>query len=337
MAVQRIPLAVHTNVADLIDQLRIAQIETFGRGATFLRRERGGRFYWYVRSRQELGERRERYLGPETPDLLATIEAAKASRTAVDGRRMIVRGLKGAGLHAPDDRTGRILRALAAAGVFRLRAAVVGTVAFQTYGGLLGFVLPSQAVRTGDLDIAQDYGVSIALDDGLDTSFLEVLRRADPAFSPVLKLDPRKSATYRLPDGYAVDVLTTSRDAGDAETSRLKALNTDATPLRFLDFLLRETVDAAVLHEDGVLVRVPEPARYAVHKLMISRRRGPANPKRRKDIEQAQALIEALAQDDPFALREVYGEARDRGPAWRELLDEAVSLLAPTARAALGA
>jgi len=337
MALQRLPLAIHTNVADLIDQLRIAQIETFGRGASFLRRERKGRFYWYVRSPQVQGERNERYLGLETPELLATIEAAKASRTALDGRRLIVRSLRGAGLHAPDDRTGRILRALSAAGAFRLRAVVVGTVAFQTYGALLGFTLPSQAVRTGDLDIAQDYGVSIALDDALDMSFLDVLRGADPAFTAVPKLDPGKSATYRTPDGYAVDVLTTSRDAGDAETSRLAALNTDATPLRFMDFLLRETVDAAVLHEDGVLVRVPAPARYAVHKLMISRKRSQANPKRRKDLEQAQSLIQALSADDPFALREAYAEARGRGEAWRKLLDEAVSLLPQTAQVALDA
>jgi len=337
MALQRLPLAIHTNVADLIDQLRIAQIETFGRGASFLRRERKGRFYWYVRSPQVQGERSERYLGLETPELLATIKAAKASKTAVDGRRMIVRALRGAGLHAPDERTARILRALSTAGAFRLRAAVVGTVAFQTYGALLGFTLPSQAVRTGDLDIAQDYGVSIALDDVLEGGFLEVLRSADPAFSPVPKLDPGKSATYRTPDGYAVDVLTTSRDAGEAETSRLAALKTDATPLRFMDFLLRDTIDAVVLHEDGILIRVPAPARYAVHKLMISRKRSQANPKRRKDLEQAQALIHALAQDDPFALREAYAEARGRGEAWRKLLDEAVTLLPETARAALDA
>lgn len=332
---QRIPLAVHTNVAELIDQLRLARIESFGRGASFLRRERKGRFYWYVRSRQTQGERSERYLGPETPELLATIETAKASQTATDARRMIVRGLKGAGLHAIDERTGRVLRALETAGVFRLRASVVGTVAFQTYGALLGFVMPSQAVRTGDLDIAQDYGVSVALDDGLDRSFLAVLREAYPAFAPVPKLDPAKSAVYRLPDGFAVDVLTTSRHAGDEETSRLKALNTDATPLRFLDFLLRDTIDAVALHEDGILIRVPAPARFAVHKLMISRRRGPANPKRRKDIEQAQSLITVLAQDDPFALADAYAEARSRGPEWRTLLDQAVSLLPEAAQSIL--
>lgn len=335
MTLQRLPLAIHTNVAELLDQLRAAQIAEFGEGASFLRRERKGRFYWYVRSRQVDGERPERYLGPETPELLETIERAKSLKSAAEGRRMLVRALRAAGLHTPDERTGRILKTLAHAGVFRLRAAIVGTVAFQTYGALLGFILPAQAVRTGDLDIAQDYGISMALDDRLDRSFLDVLRAADTAFSPVPKLDPSKSATYRTPDGYAVDVLTTSRHAGDEETSRLDALNTDATPLRFLDFLLRETIEAAVLHGDGVLVRVPTPARYAVHKLIISRKRSQANPKRRKDLEQATALIQALAQDDPFALRDAYAEARERGETWRTLLDEAVSLLPEAARAAL--
>jgi hypothetical protein len=332
---QRLPLAVHSNVAELLDQLRAAQIAEFGERASFLRRERKGRFYWYVRSKQVNGERPERYLGLETPELLKTIERARSVKSAAEGRRLLVRALRGAGLHTPDDRTGRILNALAQAGVFRLRAAVVGTVAFQTYGATLGFVLPSQAVRTGDLDIAQDYGVSMAIDDGLDRPFLDVLRAADEAFAPVPKLDASKTATYRTPDGYAVDVLTTSRHAGDQETSRLDALKTDATPLRFMDFLLRETVDAAVLHGDGVLVRVPAPARYAVHKLIVSRKRSQANPKRRKDLEQAQALIHALAQDDPFALRDAYGEARDRGETWRTLLDQAVSLLPETARGAL--
>ena len=335
MTLQRLPLAIHTNVAELLDQLRAAGIAEFGDGASFLRRERKGRFYWYVRSRQTQGERPERYLGLETSELLDTIQRAKSVKSAADGRRLLVRSLRAAGLHAPDERTGRILNVLSQAGVFRLRAAVVGTVAFQTYGALLGFPLPAQAVRTGDLDIAQDYGISVTIDDGLDRSFLDVLRAADPSFTPVPKLDPSKSAAYRTPDGYAVDVLTTSRHAGDEETSRLEALKTDATPLRFLDFLLRETVEAAVLHGDGVLVRVPTPARYAVHKLIISRKRSQANPKRRKDIEQAQALIHALTQDDPFALRDAYAEARDRGEAWRELLDQAISLLPADARAAL--
>ena len=141
---------------------------------------------------------------------------------------------------------------------------------------------------------------------------------------------------FALPSGYRVEFLTTNRGA-ERGTSRLTALDVDATPLRFMDFLLRDAIDAAALHDDGVLVRIPQPARYAVHKLMISRRRRPGTGKDAKDAMQAATLIEILSRKDPFALRDAYAEARDRGPEWRKLLDEAVSLLPGPARSALTA
>jgi len=48
----------------------------------------------------------------------------------------------------------------------------------------------------------------------------------------------------------------------------------------------------------GVLVNVPQPVRYAIHKLIVATRRIPsAAAKARKDIEQAAALIRVLAKD----------------------------------------
>ena len=96
-----------------------------------------------------------------------------------------------------------------------------------------------------------------------------------------------------------------------------------------------DPVETAVLHGGGILVNVPAPARYAVHKLIVSRDRKVNPEKGLKDRVQATQLIHILAQDDPFALREAYAEAHGRGEAWRKLLDEAVSLLPETARAAL--
>lgn len=54
----------------------------------------------------------------------------------------------------------------------------------------------------------------------------------------------------------------------------------------------------------------------------MARRRGAASPKAGKDLCQAQTLIEALAEIDPFALREAHAEALGRGPAWRKALQE---------------
>lgn len=337
MPLRRLPLALHTNVAELIEQLRFARVRSFGRGASFLKRERRGRAYWYVRSPMFNYQRQERYLGAETPELLAAISEEQQYDPVEEDRAAVVRGLVTAGLPRPDVRTGRVLATLADAGVFRLRGVVVGTVAFQSYGPLLGVHLPNAAVRTGDLDIAQDYGISVALDDALDEPLLTVLRRAYPDFQASNDpFDPTQASKFTLPDGFSVDVLTTSRGSGNERKSRLPAMQADATPLRHLDFLLRDAVEAVVLWADGVLVNVPAPARYAVHKLIVSRRRGVANPKSRKDLDQATTLIDVLSSDDPFALRAAYAEARGWGAVWRALLDEAVQLIPEGARASLG-
>jgi len=78
----------------------------------------------------------------------------------------------------------------------------------------------------------------------------------------------------------------------------LPALRTDAQPLRFLDFLIHEPEPAVILHHAGIFVQVPTPARYAVHKLIVSRRRREGLAKRDKDIQQASVLLEVLATTD---------------------------------------
>jgi hypothetical protein len=98
-------------------------------------------------------------------------------------------------------------------------------------------------------------------------------------------------------------------------------LGVHAKPLRFLDFLLTEAIPAAVPYRYGVLVNVPQPARYAVHKLIVSTRRArTAAAKARKDIEQATTVIQALAQDQPDELARAYHEAGGRGQHWRRAL-----------------
>lgn len=165
---------------------------------------------------------------------------------------------------------------------------------------------------------------------------LDILRGLDPRFRPVsYALDAARTTSYALGERYRVDVLTTNRGAPRDKPSFLPTLGSDAAPLPFMDYLLREPVETAMLHGAGVLVNVPAPARYAVHKLIVSRDRKVNPEKGLKDRLQAAQLIEILTEDDPFALRDAYAEARERGETWRTLLDEAVSLLPEAAREAL--
>jgi hypothetical protein len=336
---ERLPLSAQTSYAELIERLRLGRFAEFPAGSTFTTKTVKGRLYWYVQMPTGGAQsRRQIYIGADSDALRKRVESHAQHRADVDDRRRLVAAVIASGAPRPDRTSAEVIQAMAEAGVFRLRAMLVGTVAFQTYAAHMGVRLAVGSFATFDLDIAQDFGIASTLDDALDRPLLEILQDLDPRFAPIsYAFDPGKTTGYALGERYRVDVLTTNRGAPRDAPSHLAALRSDAVPLPYLDFLLRDPIETAVLHGGGILVNVPAPARYAVHKLIVSRHRK-ANPEKGfKDRVQAQALIEALAQDDPFALREVYGEARDRGPAWRELLDEAVSLLPPTARAALGA
>jgi hypothetical protein len=334
-----LPLTVQTAYAELIDQLRVARLSSFPAGSSFRKRTVSGRPYWYIQPPTLAGERPpERYLGPDSKALAEAISAAKTAKSDEDSRRVLVRSLVASGLPATERLTGDVVAALAAAGAFRLRAVLVGTVAYQAYGGLLGVRLPIAQLRTGDVDLAQDYGVSVALDDALDLDFLSVLRGVSASFTAVPDLSGGALASaYTGAGGFRVDVLTTERGAAKGRPSRLPSLRTAATPLRFLDFLLREPVEAALLHRGGVLVRVPAPERYAVHKLIVAAERGPeSRSKSEKDLAQAAALIEALhLQRHADDLVSAWSEASKRGPGWRERLQSSRKKLPETVQTLL--
>ena len=95
-------------------------------------------------------------------------------------RGSLVRMCREGGLPAVDAQTGKVLRALSKAGIFRLRGVIVGTHAFRCYPGLLGVEIPEAHAVTEDIDVAAFHSVSIALDDRMDPTLAETLKRIGP-------------------------------------------------------------------------------------------------------------------------------------------------------------
>ena len=72
-------------------------------------------------------------------------------------------------------------------------------------------------------------------------------------------------------------------------------------------------------------VRVPDPARYAVHKLIVASERPAATAKRKKDLLQAQELIEAhRLQRNADRIEQALDDARKRGPKWRKAINRSL-------------
>lgn len=328
-----IPLALQTAYADLLDRAGSAAFDdAFAEDGVFTPKTVRGRRYWYFQIPTKEG-RNQRYVGPETPELLERIQHHKEARHDQRDRHALVSALvRSAHLPRPTPLIGNVVAVLAKAGVFRLRGVLVGTIAYQTYPAMLGTRLPPASLPTGDVDIAQFAEISVAVEDSTP-AILELLQEVDKSFRPVPHPhDARRVTSYEAAGGLRVDFLTPNRGPETDAPRSLPALGTDAQPLRFLDFLIHEPEPAVVLHATGIYVLVPSPQRYAIHKLIVARRRREGSSKRSKDIQQAEALLEVLVQKRPHELKAAWAEAYDRGRTWQQLLGEGIGFINADAR-----
>jgi hypothetical protein len=322
-------LVLQTTYAELLERCAHAAFgQPFDASGAFTAKTINGRRYWYFQS-SAAGVRKQRYVGPEAPDLLERIAHHREARNDERERRSLVSTLvRSFGMPRPLPEVGAIIDALAKAGVFRLRGVLVGTVAYQAYSAMLGGKLPAAALQTGDVDIAQFKNISLAVDDKTPP-VLDVLRQADKSFRPVPTIYGDHVTSYTAKSGFRVDFLTPNEGRETDKPQRLAALQTDAQPLRFLDFLIHDPEPAVICHGPGIYVNVPSPHRYAVHKLMVAQRRPEGAAKRDKDIRQADALLALLAQRRAHELEAALEEAFMRGKEWQKLLAQGVAQLSP--------
>jgi len=331
---ERISLAHQTLFADLQQKcLDAAFDEQFPENGSFVTQTQKGRKYWYYEGYDTTSggktkaRKYSKYVGPhDDPEVTKRVEEFRRSKTNFRERRSLVTSLRDAGVPTPPAFVGDIVEAMWKAGIFRLRGVLVGTLAYQTYAGLLGVRLPSAPIMTGDVDFAQFHNVSMSIDDTMPP-MLDTLRLVDKTFRERPHLDTRATTAYVNDTGFSVEFLTPNRGSNDntGQPAKMPALGgTSAQPLRYLDFLIRKPVQSVLLHKGGIPVTVPAPERYAVHKLIVSTMRltdAAGAAKARKDAVQSGLLIEALTLNSRDAdLGFAWMEAWDRGPRWQENL-----------------
>ncbi|HYI48682.1 MAG TPA: nucleotidyltransferase domain-containing protein [Allosphingosinicella sp.] len=306
----------------------VQQVETAPAAGSVYRRARDEIEYYYAKVPVGAG-RVDCFVG-RVGDAVAESQADSLRRGMAEAkeRRRIIAMLKSAGLAAPDRMLGAAMDAIAHAGLFRNGAVLVGTAAYLLSEPHVGRRLPAPTLMTGDLDLAT---VDVALTAEPPETMAEILHRADPTFEPVLQLDPRRPPSrFRNAEGFLVDLVIQTRQRGQANPVRLRGLDAGAAPLQHLAWLIENPVTAVALWGAGVLVKIPQPARFAVHKLILAQRRGPADrTKRGKDLSQADALMTALYASDPFALEDALEDARAQGrPGWSDPIDRSLAELA---------
>ena len=331
---RNIPASLQTTYANLLQaHLNLPHFDFDGAPFTI---ERRGKLYWYVNQRSVgAAAPKQRYLGPDTEEMRARIDAMREQKSDRETMRescsRMVAQLRAGGIPGLDRQTGTALRSLVRSGVFRLGGTLVGTQAFRHYDMELGVVLSGgdgadrQLRETQDLDIAAFERLTNTIEDEADPDLAQSL--TDLGYKPVTRLERSKASTWRHANSaYDIDFLTPSFDA-DQRLIHLDSLNVWAQGLHYLDFLIKNPMPAISIYMEGLLVQVPRPERYAVHKLIISqKRKAGSGVKARKDVQQARAIIWAMAEDRPYEIQIAVAEADAMGEKWRKALDRALEL-----------
>lgn len=296
------------------------------------------RTYLYFQYRDLDGRTRQAYLGPDDPHTRLRVEQVRARAKDADADQAQLDALRAAylaaGGHAVEHAPLRVMAAFADAGVLRPgpgTAVLVGTHAFNAIGNLLG-VRWSGQMQTQDIDLAAPEllaadRIALALPPDLPAA-TDVLSRLNMGFIPVPTLDPRTASTsYRIRGkDLRVDLLTPLTGKPASTPRMVGLLKAPAQPLRFLDYLIEAPITAVVAgRRRAVVLNVPAPERFALHKLLLSAVRPSAfATKAQKDRIQATQLLGVLIDEAPDGLETAYAELAARGAGWVRKVAQAV-------------
>jgi hypothetical protein len=277
-----------------------------------------GRKYWYYQYVEPSGKLRQVYVGPDG-EPIHRLMRRRAQPAATAALEPLARSALALGCAGMIPRQFRVVRRLAEYGFFRAGGVLIGTHAFLAYGNMLGVHWSTQD-RTQDIDFAHaGKSVSLLLPSDIEVQTDDAIASLNMGFLPMAGLGGNSGGTYLIPaePEFRLDFLTPLHRKGDAAFVHPK-LNVTLQPLPFMEFSL-ESLEQAVLFcpEGAVVVNVPDPARFALHKLLVyGERRGAFSAKSAKDLAQAAHLLSYLGEHGKEHLLGAQDDLLSRGKGW---------------------
>lgn len=273
--------------------------------------------YIYFQHYTPGGALKQLYVGKESEATKQLIEDYTAGRAAETETEAILTRLGGQvkagfGLR-PDSGMMRIVRSLADAGVFRAGGVLVGTHAFEAIAVMLGTKW-SGSIFTEDIDVA-----SVAVPES-EADIPRALESLKLGFLPVPSLNPKAPSTkFAVRNSkLRIDILTPKTQESEAPVP-IKRFGCAAQPLPYLSYLIEGPVHAILFDKVPILVNVPQPARFAFHKLIVSQvREVTSHGKAAKDLHQACQLLSFLKEERPGDLEPAWELLWSKGPKWRK-------------------
>jgi len=121
----------------------------------------------------------------------------------------------------------------------------------------------------------------------------------------VVKFAGSKGYIHLLHPELMVEFLTPERGQGVEGPVPLKGWGVNATALRFLNFLVKDTIKVRF---EGIDVVLPHPARFALHKLVVAQRRKNKDKALKDNMIAVDILNDLIDSGEEGLVRSVYRE-----------------------------
>lgn len=275
------------------------------------------------------GGRAQIYLGRDSEEVRRLIDEYQRGKRDMQLEQQLIQRLAAqiiaGGVVPVGAEIARVTKRLADSAVFKVGGVLVGSIAFHIMGIHLGVQWDAPLRATQDVDVASGSRVALAVPN-LVADVPAALDSLQMGFFPVPRLSNKEPSTSYAIRGKTlrIDLLTpTARK--QAAPIFIRRLNAAAQPLRFLDYLIGNPVPSALVAGNPCLVNIPQPARFALHKLIVAGERVVISAsKKRKDLDQAAALLQLLKEDRPGDLQIALDELEKRGRSWMKRLTRAL-------------
>ena len=277
-----------------------------------------GHKYWYYQYSEPSGKLKQIFVGPDNEAVRSLIDL-KGRPDATHNLAPLAGSAVALGCADVLPKHLRVIRRLSEYGFFRAGGVLIGTHAFLAYGNMLG-VQWGDSSRTQDIDFAHaGKSVALALPSNIEVQTHEAIESLQMGFLPISGLTDKSGATYLAPrdPGFRLDFLTTLHRGGEEKYEHPK-LHVTLQPLKFMEYSLVQVQQAVLFNTEGaVVVNVPHPARYALHKLIVyGERVGAFTSKSGKDLIQAASLLEYFKENRRWEVQEAYDDLISRGKGW---------------------
>lgn len=305
--INHIPPHAMALYADILDsklrELDLRKELVHGTKGTYVKQVSDGNYYWYIQTYDAATKKTNKtYIGPDTEEtreqilyLKNKLKEYRDFSTYEQLEQNVIMLRKARKLPLPSPVEEKTLSVLEKHGVFLNGAILIGTQAFRCYPLMLGRIFPDTITRTADIDLAADRSIKVAAYEKFEDIKKNIEKDLALIALPTLDRKNWSNQFYVEGSNLKLEILTTIVE--ESEPERLKKLRNipfAAQPLELMNFLLKDPLQAVVPCGNGILVNVPAPERFALHKLWVSQQRPPHSPKVEKDLAQAAQLLETL-------------------------------------------